>query len=49
MQMASSLKSMLSNNEDTAIDYTEKMLDQELSGDINMVIRYNYHCYYYEQ
>jgi hypothetical protein len=46
MQMASSLKLMLLNNEATAIDYTEKVLDQELSGD-NMVIRYN--CYYYEQ
>ena len=37
MQMASSLKFMLSNNEDTAIDYTEKVLGQELSG--AMVIR----------
>ena len=34
MQMASSLKFMLSNN---AIDYTEKVLGEELSG--VMVIR----------
>ena len=30
--MARSLKFMLSNNMDTAIEYTEKVLDQELSG-----------------
>ena len=32
MQMARSLKFMLSNNEDTAIEYTEKVLGQQLSG-----------------
>ena len=29
MQMARSLKFILSNNEDTAIDYTERVLGQE--------------------
>ena len=32
MQMASSLKFMLSNNEDTAINYTERVLGQELAN-----------------
>ena len=45
MQMARSLKFMLSNNEDTAVKYTEKVLGQELSG----VMVHHQLTFYYEQ